>query len=105
MNFCTITICMADSSSMFTFTAAICGFHIYHHSWTPHIGQQLPTEQETDDNLEDRFAIAVVDMIGSSCSFSTHFSGMLTPAAQLCFYIHAHAPYVSMLVEQRSPTT
>ena len=64
MNFCTI---MADSSTTFTFTAAICGFRIYRHSWTPHIAQQLPTERETD-NPEDRFAIAVVDMIGGSCS-------------------------------------
>ena len=52
---------IADSS-MFTFTAAIRGFHIYHHSWTSCIGQQLPTERETD-NPEERFAIAVVDVI------------------------------------------
>ena len=51
--------------------AAIRAFHIYRSSWTPYAGQQLPTEVETD-NLEDRIAIAVVDMIGGSCSTVGH---------------------------------
>ena len=44
---------------MFTFIAAIRGFHIYRHSWTPRIGQLPPT-------IENRLAIAVVDVIDSS---------------------------------------
>ena len=62
---------MADASSTFTFTAAIRGFHVYRHSWIPRIGQQLNTERETD-NPEDRFAIAVVDVIDGSCSTVGH---------------------------------
>lgn len=35
------------------------GFHVYRHSWTPHVGQQLQTERESD-NREDHFAVAVM---------------------------------------------
>ena len=51
-------LAMTDSSE-FTFSSAICGFHVYRHSWTPHIGQQLQTERERD-NAKDHFAVAVV---------------------------------------------
>ena len=43
------------------------GFHFYRHSWTPRTGQQLPTELGID-NPEDRFVVAVVDVIDGSHS-------------------------------------
>ena len=65
----------------FTFTAAIRGFHFYRHSWTPRIGQQLPMKREIG-NPEDRFAIAVVDVIDGSCCTVGHIlrelSGVLS---------------------------
>ena len=58
---------MTDSSD-FTFSSAIRGFHVYRHSWTPHIRQHLQSKRERD-NTEDHFAVAVVKVgeDGSQC--------------------------------------
>ena len=95
---------MADSSGTFTFTAAIRGFHIYRHSWNPHIGQQLPTERETD-NPEDRFAIAVVDTIDGSYSTVGHIPRELS---RILSHFMNHGGEITCEVtgqRQRSPLT
>ena len=33
----------------FTFSSAIRGFHVYRHSWIPHVGEQLETEREPNN--------------------------------------------------------
>ena len=51
----------------FTFSSAIRGFHVYRHSWIPHVGEQLETEGEPN-NTEDRFAVAVINSACSGCT-------------------------------------
>ena len=48
----------------FTFSSAIRGFHVYRHSWIPHVGEQLEAEREPNNTL--RVAVARAHGVRSS---------------------------------------
>ena len=87
----------------FTFSSAIRGFHVYRHSWIPHVGEQLETEREPN-NTEDRFAVAVIK-VGQNGS-RTVVGHIPRELSSLLFHFLAHGGDISCEVtgpRKRSP--
>ena len=53
-----VTLQLMRIMSEFIINSAIRGFHVYKSLWTPEIGEELSTVQETS-NMHDRFAVTI----------------------------------------------